>query len=435
MLQNTTMKVLKSEKLNAFGGLNFVHDQLQEIGIDIILEDHLPVLAPQSQYCWNDIFSSLLSIYYCGGNRIEDAKLILKNHFSSNPFFKLCSPDTILKRLKSLQVSNISCRTPRGKVDHDYNHNAQMCKLNIEILKSLGVFAKHEVVLDYDNTIIFTEKSDSKMSYKRAPGYQPGVCLVNEKDVLYVENRNGNSDAKSFQNETLQRMFDVLSQQNVAAKYIFRADSASHQFKVFETLEQNKCTFYIGAKNSYVEKRFSTVEKWIKVQECGQEKWVGETTYTPFLDRYKDGEEPKTYRLLVKRTLNKTGQVNIITNDSYSYRAIITNDDKKDLKLAVDFYNQRGAAEKQFDILKNDFGWSSLPFSHLAENCVFMYFTAICRNIYNTIIYTFAKHYKNVRVTDRMKRFVFTFITIPAKWVNRSRTWYLRIFGEIHLRV
>ena len=175
------------------------------------------------------------------------------------------------------------------------------------------------------------------MSYKRAPGYQPGVCLVNEKDVLYVENRNGNSDAKAFQNETLQRMFDVLTQQGIASKYKFRADSASHHYEVFKTLEQNNCTFYIGAKNSSVEKRFSTVKQWNKVKEGQQEMWIGETTYTPFLQRPGVKENPKTYRLLVKRMLNKTGQMNILTEDAYEYRAIITNDDETELSLAIEF--------------------------------------------------------------------------------------------------
>jgi hypothetical protein len=434
MLQNTDMKVISSKKVNAFGGLNFVHDLLQQIGIDKLLESHLPALAPQTQYQWNDIFSTLLSIYFCGGSCIEDAKLILKDHFGYNPFFKLCSPDTLLTRLKSLQVANLTCKTPRGVMEHDYNNNELLGKLNIKVLKSLGVFAKNEVILDYDNTIVFTEKSDCKMSYKKKYGYQPGVCFANGKDVVFIENRNGNCNAKSFQNETLQRMFDLLSEQNVISKYIFRADAASHQFEVFKTLELNECTFFIGAKNSYVEKRFSTVEKWHKFKEGNEDVWIGETTYTPFLKHYKSGQESKQYRLLVKRTPNRNGQVHLITGDAYEYRAIITNDFEKDLHQAVKFYNQRGAVEKQFDVLKNDFGWSNLPFSHLAENCVFMYFTAMFRNLYDTIIQTFSKRYKNVRATDRMKRFIFTFITKPAVWVKKSRAWCLRVYGEIQLR-
>ena len=34
-------------------------------------------------------------------------------------------------------------------------------------------------------------------------------------------------------------------------------------------------------------------------------------------------------------------------------------------------YNERGASEKNFDIQNNDFGWSHLPFSFMAENMVF----------------------------------------------------------------
>lgn len=35
----------------------------------------------------------------------------------------------------------------------------------------------------------------------------------------------------------------------------------------------------------------------------------------------------------------------------------LTNDD------VVFFYNARGASEREFDILKNDFGWNKKPFS------------------------------------------------------------------------
>ena len=435
MLQNTIMKVIQSKKINAFGGLNFVHDLLDQVGIATILQSNLPKLPAQSKYEWHDIFSTFLSIYFCGGSCIEDSNTILKNHFGPNPFFNLCSPDTILKRFKSLRKEDKYCRTPRGIVEHQYNHNEDLYMVNIDLLKSLGVFAEHQVVLDYDNTIVFTEKSESKMTYKKAYGFQPGVCIVNEQNILFVENRNGNSDAKSFQHNTLQRMFDGLSKQNVGSKFIFRADAASHQFEVFETIEKNDCTFFIGARNSYVEKCFSTVEHWEKCTEGGQEIWIGETTYTPFLRRYKKEKEPKQYRLLVKRKSNKTGQINAITQDNYDYRAIVTNDFDKDLKQAIEFYNRRGAAEKQFDIMKNDFGWSNPPFSLLSENCVFMYFSAICRNLYNTVIQTFAKRYKNVCSTHRMKRLIFTFITKPAIWVKRARQWHLKIYGKLQLRV
>ena len=45
-------------------------------------------------------------------------------------------------------------------------------------------------------------------------------------------------------------------------------------------------------------------------------------------------------------------------------------------------YNERGASEKNFDIQNNDFEWSHLPFSFMAENMVFMMVTAMLKNFY-----------------------------------------------------
>lgn len=87
--------------------------------------------------------------------------------------------------------------------------------------------------------------------------------------------------------------------------------------------------------------------------------------------------------------------------------------------------------EKQFDILKNDFGWSKMPFSKLETNTVFLYLTAICRNLYNKIITTFSQRVKVLRPTDRIKKFLFRFIILPAKWIKRSRQYQLRVYGKI----
>jgi len=48
--------------------------------------------------------------------------------------------------------------------------------------------------------------------------------------------------------------------------------------------------------------------------------------------------------------------------------------------------NGRGKTEREFDALKNNFGWNGLAFSKLAQNTVFLTFTAICKNLYQYII-------------------------------------------------
>jgi hypothetical protein len=426
------MKILFSEGISSFGGLNFVHEELEKFGIQKILEANLPKLPPQSQYLWKDVFYSLLSIYFCGGDCIEDVKTVLSQRFGKSPLFKLCSPDTILRRLKGLEAQDNFCKTKRGTVEHQYNYNERLAELSIKLLKKCGEFDKEEVILDYDNTIAFNEKADSKMTYKRNYGYQPGVCFLNEDKVLCLENRNGNSDAKSFQADTLARMFACLDKHGIHKVDKFRADSASYQFDVIKLLEGKASYFYIGAKNSYVEKYFAQIPVWEKTKDTsGEDMWIGEITFRPFAQHYKSKDIPIAYRLLVKKKPRIDGKANLFTNEAFDYWAVVTNDFTSSLEEGLSFYYYRGAVERQFDVLKNDFGWSKLPFSKLSQNTVFLYFAAIIKNLYSLILMNLSSKYKSLRPNLRMKRFIFLFISIPARWVKRSRQWYLRLYGSL----
>lgn len=427
------MKIQHSKSISAFGGINFVFKSLEEGKYIGLFDKYLPNLAGQSTYSWRDIIYSILSIYICGGDCIEDLQTHLKAHFQNNPFVNLPSSDTVLRRLKEVSEDNGKCFTKRGTVEHTYSRNSKLEELNVALLKKLGAFSKGETIIDYDNTIIFNEKCDSEMTYKRNPGYQPGVCTINEEQVLFIENRNGNSDAKSFQSDTLRRMFTLLKSNGLKKADHLRADAASYQFEVINLLEEEVANFYIGCRNSYIEKYFSQVTSWESFSDsCNEGMEVGEIAISPFQKQSKQNNKPpRKYRLIVKRKPNKDGQVNYITQDAYEYRAILTNNTKWSAVELARFYNHRGNMERQFDILKNDFGWNKMPFSKLNQNTVFLYMTAICRNLYHYIINYFSEKVKTLQPTFRVKKFLFRFIIMPSKWINRSRQNYLRIYGKI----
>jgi len=270
------------------------------------------------------------------------------------------------------------------------------------------------------------------MTYKRNPGYQPGVCTVNEHFLLGVENRNGNSDAKSFQKETLMRMFNALKGAFIKKAKHFRADAASYQYDVIKLLQVEVENFYIGCKNSYVEKYFTQITKWEKLDDLME---VGEIRIIPFQQQAKEkNETAQSFRMIVKRSPRKDGQYDIITQDKNQYRAILTNNDEWSAKEIAQFYNHRGNMEKQFDIMKNDFGWNQMPFSKLEQNTVFLFFTAICRNLYHHIIQVFSKKVQALKPTDRLKKFIFRFILLPAKWIKQGRQIKLKLFGKINFR-
>ncbi len=426
------MKVLKSFELNAFGGINFVFEHLNELGFGELFESHLPVLSPQAQYSWRDIFYSLFSIYFTGGDAIEDINSVLREQLKDVPFFNITSSDTVLRRMMELDEGEIKCKTPRGKVEHRLAPNSLLMELSIQVLNKLGVFDSEKLVIDYDNSIIPTEKKDSAFTYKKYPGYQPGVVTLNEKYLLSVENRSGNSDAKSCQVDTLRRTFEALRKHNPSQKFdYFRADAASYQYEVVKLVEQHTTYFYIGSREDYVGKYFKEVKEWKEAKDTtGETIWLGETTFTPFEQRASKSEL-NSYRLIVKRKANKNGQLNIFTGDAFDYTVMFTNDIDRDIFEAKDFYNQRGNMERTFDVLKNDFGWANLPFSKLSQNTVFLYLTAIASNLYNMLIEHFSKIVKGLKPKFRIKKFIYNFIIMPAKWIKHAGQYHLKVFRDI----
>lgn len=75
----------------------------------------------------------------------------------------------------------------------------------------------------------------------------------------------------------------------------------------------------------------------------------------------------------------------------------------------MDFYNQRGAKERIFDEMNNDFGWNHLPKSFMAENAVFLLLTALIRNFYKMLMQHSGMKAFGLKATSRLKAFVFRF--------------------------
>ena len=179
------------------------------------------------------------------------------------------------------------------------------------------------------------------------------------------------------------------------------------------------------------------IEDWTEVFIDGELHLRGSTRFTPFTNtarRFKQKELLKEYRLVVTKQTRRDGQLNLFTNEACNYSPILTNDFEKTDDEVVIFYNQRGKEEREFDYLKNDFGWNNLPFSKLEQNTVFLIITAMCRNIYNYVIRKFSRRFRILQPHFRMKKFIFRFICIPAKWVKSGRSLKLRLYGSLAYR-
>lgn len=110
------------------------------------------------------------------------------------------------------------------------------------------------------------------------------------------------------------------------------------------------------------------------------------------------------------------------------YRAILTNDHDSAEERVDDKYIQRGVCEKNFDVQNNDFGWAHLPFSTMEDNTVFMLFAAMLKNSCQYLPGKACRVFHRVDMRSHLKRFVFSFIVVPAEWGHVARQWTLDIY-------
>lgn len=427
------MKIIKSQAVSPFGGINFVIKEAIDLKINTLLNNNLPSLPTQSQYNWFDIFMSYWSVFFCGGDCAEDLSINIKKGLNANPFIKVPSPDRILERIKSLSDGTQKFTTKRGEKDHQFSLAEEMNRLNLKMLSLLPGFQKKDVVLDYDNTVIFTEKADARMTYKKGFGYFPGVGMVG-RHTVFVENRNGNSTAHVMQHETIDRMATLLGETGITIGAI-RADSASYGYEIIKSMEKAAKRIFVKARmTNALEEAISGIKEWKEIKIGGETLLRGSTTFVPF-ERYARGNNEKTnslkeYRLVVTKEARRDGQINLFTGEAYNYSPIMTNDFEMTDDEVVFFYNARGAEEREFDELKNDFGWDKMPFSKLEQNTVFLLIMAMCKNLYVHMITKFSQTVKSLSSNFRIKKFIFRFICIPSKWIVSGRTRKLRLYGS-----
>lgn len=418
------MHITKSaEKITPFGGINFCFNSYHQSGLAELTDQYLGDRGGATGFSYSDILGNLMGVFFSGGDCAEDLAEHLSGPLAHIKGMTVCSPDTLLRGIKELACPSTELVNPDSGVAHQFNINAPLNDLLVKALRTAGQLEQGTSYdLDYDNQIIPTEKWDAVKTYKKCYGYQPGIASIDHMPV-YIEGRGGNSQATFAQAKTLQRLFACLEANSVSIDR-FRADSASYQKEVVELVEANTKRFYIRARRSAEMLRQIGAlpdEDWTSIKLGAQKMGVAEIPWTPF-----GGDI--SYRLIVSRIKRADDQADLFSEQAYTWRAILTNDHESSPKQIVAFYNKRGDSERIFDVMNNDFGWSRLPCSLLSENTAFMILTAIIANFYRYLIGTYSESIRWLKATFRLKKFIFRFITVPAKWIRTGRRYVLKLY-------
>ena len=361
-------------------------------------------------------------IFFSGGDCAEDIQTNLKAELSNVMNMKISSADTILRLQKELCLAK-EIHFSKNDIENQFSNHPLLNKLNLSILlltKQLEQGKSYD--LDFDNQFIACEKYDAKKSYKKLRGYFPGIASIG-KNIVYLENRNGNSNVKFKQEETLSNVYKMLKSNNISIKRS-RMDCGSFTKAIIDVVQENSELFYIRAQRCCeLNETIKAVKNWEKVTIGYKEFEVASVNYIPFKGN-------KSYRYVVSREANKNNQIDVFQGDSFIYRAIITNDNQMSDQEVIYFYNQRGGSEKIFDEMNNDFGWTNLPFSFLEENTVYMLITAMCRNFYLYFVEKIADKIPFIEKTFRLKKFIFRFVVVPFKWIKKGGQKTLKLFTD-----
>lgn len=417
------MKVTTTtENISAYGGLNFISEIFNNLEFSSLIESHLGKRALQAEFSYSDVIKNLWMLFLAGGDCAEDIQEHLKSDFLQIPNLKVCSPDTIGRVLKGLSQQKEIHISDSG-IEHQFSNHENLSALNLDMLLKTKTLASNEYYdFDFDHQFIPCEKYDSKKSYKMKHGYFPGVSTIG-KHIIHIENRNGNTNVKYKQADTLKNAYSLLKTKNIKINRS-RMDCGSFSKEIIEVVEQNSKLLYIRAQRcGELSSQIRAVKNWETARIGLFDVEVCSVDYKPF-------KGDKTYRYVVSRERNKTGQTDIEFQDNFIYRAILTNDIESSDNEVIEYYNQRGTAEKIFDEMNNDFGWKKLPFSFLEQNTVFMLVMAMCRNFFLHLLTVFSKKVSFVKTTYRLKKFIFRFVVVPFKWIRHSRQNILKLYTK-----
>ena len=387
-----------------------------------VIDEVLGLRCTSYGYQYSEIAGSLSSVYFCGGDCVEDVTSHLMPHLSLHPTLRTCSSDTILRGISELATVNTTYTSDTGK-SYDFNAATKLNSLLVKVLKNTGqLMAGESYDQDFDHQFIETEKYDAKMTYKKFTGYSPGVAVIGDL-IVGIENRDGNANVRFHQQDTLERIYSNLESENIHIKRS-RMDCGSCSREIVETVEKHSELFYIRANRcGSLYSSLLALRGWQREQING----IGYELNSIIVEKW----EGKAYRLVIQRERRLDGEQDLWEGE-YTYRCILTNDYTSTNREIVEFYNLRGGKERIFDDMNNGFGWARLPKSFMAENTVFLLLTAMIRNFYKFLIGRLDAKAFGLEKCSRIKAFVFKFISVPAKWIRTARHYELNIYTHNH---
>ena len=127
-----------SENIQAFGGLNFISNEFNSLGLSQLIDNQLGGRGTFAQFSYSDIIKNYWLLAFAGGDCAEDIQTHLKTELCSTTGTNVCSADTLLRAQKELATSTKTIFS-KNNIENQINTNDTLNELNIKLLKKLNV--------------------------------------------------------------------------------------------------------------------------------------------------------------------------------------------------------------------------------------------------------------------------------------------------------
>lgn len=401
------VKQIRDISIDSYGGLQFFHRFIEKTNFEKIIRQELGERPAQAQYSYKDVITSFTANCLAGGSYTEDLN-ILRDKQSSLAGNSYCSSDTFTRVTRQLiDMDHMELKQTTKGTETEFFFNRPLNR--VLLLSFKRYFGKEGYkTLDHDHTKIFTNKPDAKACYK-GKGYYASF-FSSDQIPLYVSMQSGNATPKSDLPEVLRQGLEAIRDGGLSFE-IFRADGACYSEDVIRLIGEY-CKYYIvrSQKSSYRQKA-------IDLSACKQVT-IDKINYRIFEEEDVFGEKPcrRVYYQVVKE------EKDLFSDQEFS--EIITNLSEEEFSTGqvIAFYFARGAEERMFDEMKNDFILAHLPFSEAPFNLCYALMSAL-----SLLLFRAFKKFVHGVVGDyilpkmRVKQILFRLLAFPARMIHRSR--------------
>jgi hypothetical protein len=233
-------------------------------------------------------------------------------------------------------------------------------------------------IIDADSTLTETyggQEASAYIHHYDEIGYHP--LMINEFNSKLLLSARLRTGAAFSSNGIIGELQTILAHMYNRGNIRFRGDSAFYDTELLTYLESEEIRYYIRAKSTASLRR--TVFEDIVSKDV---EWLNYTPAKPYYGeiRYSISGSKTERRIVYKAySVREDGQVMLLP----TIYGMVTNDDVRTPKEAMDFYEERGASENFTKEFKNDFDGKHLSHSNFYENEMEFLISAISYNIFH----------------------------------------------------